>query len=96
FGTAHRGRTAYATGFTGLGVGASRFAADVMLDLLTGNSTERTRLQMVRKKPLPFPPEPLAWIGIQITRWAMAQEDRTGKRNLWLRVLDRFGLGFDS
>jgi glycine/D-amino acid oxidase-like deaminating enzyme len=96
FGTVHRGRTAYAAGFTGLGVGASRFAADVMLDLLTGNSTERTRLEMVRKKPLPFPPEPLAWIGIQITRWAMAKEDRTGKRNLWLRVLDRFGLGFDS
>ena len=23
-------------------------------------------------------------------------EDRTGKRNLWLRSLDRLGLGFDS
>jgi glycine/D-amino acid oxidase-like deaminating enzyme len=60
FGTAHRGRTAYATGFTGLGVGASRFAADVMLDLLEGRPTERTRLEMVRTKPLPFPPEPFA------------------------------------
>jgi glycine/D-amino acid oxidase-like deaminating enzyme len=96
YGTAHRGRTAYAVGFTGLGVGASRFAADVMLDLLGGATTERTRLTMVRKRPLPFPPEPLAWIGIQLTRWALAREDRTGKRNLWLRVLDRFGLGFDS
>lgn len=96
FGTAHRGRAAYATGFTGLGVGASRFAADVMLDLVDGSPTERTRLEMVRKKPLPFPPEPFAWIGIQITRWSMAREDATGKRNLWLRVLDRLGLGFDS
>ena len=96
YGTAHRGRTAYAAGFTGLGVGASRFAADVMLDLLGGTATERTRLTMVRKRPLPFPPEPLAWIGIQLTRWALAREDRTGKRNLWLRLLDRFGLGFDS
>ncbi|MEU6408030.1 FAD-dependent oxidoreductase [Microbispora sp. NPDC046933] len=96
FGSAHGGRVAYATGFTGLGVGASRFAADVMLDLLSGRQTERTRLDMVRKRPLPFPPEPLAWIGIQITRWSLAREDDTGRRNLWLRVLDRLGLGFDS
>ena len=96
FGTAHRGRAAYATGFTGLGVGASRFAADVMLDLVGGQSTERTRLEMVRTKPLPFPPEPFAWIGIQLTRWSMAREDATGRRNLWLRFLDRLGLGFDS
>jgi glycine/D-amino acid oxidase-like deaminating enzyme len=96
FGTAHRGRVAYAAGFTGLGVGASRFAADVMLDLLDGRPTERTRLRMVRRRPLPFPPEPLAWVGINLTRWSLAREDRTGRRNLWLRVLDRLGLGFDS
>ncbi|WP_244931983.1 FAD-dependent oxidoreductase [Nocardioides sp. W7] len=96
FGTAHRGRTAYAAGFTGLGVGASRFAADVLLDLVDGRPTERTRLRMVRRRPLPFPPEPLAWIGINLTRWALAREDATGRRNLWLRTLDRLGLGFDS
>ncbi|HWJ11845.1 MAG TPA: FAD-dependent oxidoreductase [Nocardioides sp.] len=96
FGTAKRGRVAYATGFTGLGVGASRFAANVMLDLLTGEQTERTRLEMVRRQPLPFPPEPLAWTGIQLTRWASERADATGRRNLWLRTLDRLGLGFDS
>lgn len=96
FGTARRGHVAYATGFTGLGVGASRFAADVMLDLLAGEETERTRLAMVREKPLPFPPEPFAWTGIQLTRWASARADETGRRNLWLRTLDRLGLGFDS
>ncbi len=96
YGTAHRGRTAYAAGFTGLGVGASRFAADVMLDLLAGQATERTRLKMVREKPLPFPPEPLAWMGIQLTTRSLARHDRTGRRNLWLRAMDRLGLGFDS
>ena len=96
YGTSHGGRAAYAAGFTGLGVGASRFAADVVLDLLDGADTERTRLAMVRKRPLPFPPEPFAWIGIQLTRWSLAREDRTGRRNLWLRLLDRLGLGFDS
>jgi hypothetical protein len=93
---AHGGRVAHTAGFTGLGVGATRFAADVLLDLLAGADTERTRLEMVRKKPLPFPPEPLAWIGIQLTRWSLARADATGRRNLWLRLLDRLGLGFDS
>jgi glycine/D-amino acid oxidase-like deaminating enzyme len=96
FGTGLRGRAAYAMGFTGLGVGASRFAADVMLDLLDGARTERTRLRMVRRRPVPFPPEPLAWAGIQLTRWSLARADRTGRRNAWLRTLDRLGLGFDS
>jgi glycine/D-amino acid oxidase-like deaminating enzyme len=96
YGLAHRGRTAYAAGFTGLGVGASRFAADVVLDLLTGVPTERTRLEMVHDKPLPFPPEPLAWAGIRLTTRSLARHDRTGRRNLWLRTLDRVGLGFDS
>ena len=67
-----------------------------MLDLLAGEQTERTRLEMVCKKSLPFPPEPISWIGIQLTRRSMAREGRTGRRNLWLRLLDRFGLGFDS
>jgi hypothetical protein len=67
-----------------------------MLDLLDGRPTERTALRMVREKPLPFPPEPITWIGVSITRWALARQDRTGRRGLWLRVLDRLGLGFDS
>jgi hypothetical protein len=88
---------AYALGYTGLGVGATRFGAQVMLDLLDGRDTERTRLQMVRQKPMPFPPEPLAYVGIEATRWSLARADeRAGRRNLWLRSLDALGLGFDS
>jgi len=97
FGTAYRGQLAYALGYTGLGVGASRFGAQVMLDLLSGEPTERTRLRMVQTKPVPFPPEPLRTPVIQLTRWSIAQADRhEGRRNLWLRTLDRLGLGFDS
>lgn len=97
FGTAYDARIAYALGYTGLGVGATRFGANVMLDLLSGQPTERTALRMVRSRPLPFPPEPLAYAGIQFTRLALAAADRNeGRRNLWLRTLDRFGLGFDS
>jgi glycine/D-amino acid oxidase-like deaminating enzyme len=97
FGTAYAGRAAYALGYTGLGVAATRFGADVMLDLLSGEETERTALQMVRERPLPFPPEPVRFAGIQATRWSMDRADRNdGRRNPWLRTLDRLGLGFDS
>jgi glycine/D-amino acid oxidase-like deaminating enzyme len=97
FGTAHRGDVAYALGYTGLGVGATRFGAQVMLDLLDGEPTPRTSLRMVRSRPLPFPPEPLAYAGIQLTRRSLAQADeRQGERNLLLRTMDRFGVGYDS
>lgn len=97
FGTARGGRVAYATGFTGLGVGASRFAADVMLDQLAGLDTERTRLEMVRTKPIPFPPEPAASIGVNLVRASMDRADHNeGRRNLLLKALDAVGMGFDS
>lgn len=96
-GLAARGRVAYAAGFTGLGVGATRFAAEVMLDRLAGLATERTALTMVRRHPLPFPPAPLATAGIELTRWSLDRADhREGRRNLFLRALDAAGLGFDS
>ncbi|MEU3006478.1 FAD-dependent oxidoreductase [Streptomyces sp. NPDC007027] len=97
FGTAHQGRVAYAAGYTGLGVGSTRFGADVMLDLLSGEETGRTRLEMVRSKPMPFPPEPFAWAGIEITKRSLARADSNGgHRNLWLKTMDKLGLGFDS
>jgi len=94
---AHDGQLVWAAGYTGLGVGASRFGARVALDLVFGQTTERTELEMVRKKPVPFPPEPLRWAGVQITRRAIQRADRrAGRRGTWLRLLDRFGIGFDS
>ena len=97
FGTARSGRVAYAAGYTGLGVGATRFGAEVMLDLLAGESTERTRTTMVRTRPLPFPPEPLRYAGVELTRRSLAAADRrAGRRNTWLRALDAVGMGFDS
>lgn len=97
YGLAREGRVAYANGFTGLGVGATRFAADVLLDLLLGLETERTSLRMVRELPPPFPPEPFASAGIQATRWSLDRADHNaGRRNALLKTLDALGLGFDS
>jgi glycine/D-amino acid oxidase-like deaminating enzyme len=97
FGRALGGRAVYALGYTGLGVGASRFGARTALDLLDGADTERTRLKLVRTRPLPFPPEPARWVVVQATRRALARADEHGgRRGPWLRMLDRLGLGFDS
>ena len=96
-GTARGGRVAYTVGHTGLGVGASRFGARVALDLLDGVESEAGRLRAFRSHPIPFPPEPLRWAGIELTRNRIAAADRNrGRRGLWLRTLDRLGLGFDS
>jgi len=96
WGRALGGRVAYALGYTGLGVAASRFGAEVMLDLIDGRRSRATSTKFVQSKPLPFPPEPFRFLGIQATRWSLDQEDRTGKRNVWLRTIDRLGLGFGS
>jgi glycine/D-amino acid oxidase-like deaminating enzyme len=97
FGSACSGRLAYALGYTGLGVGASRFGARAMLGLLYGGDPDVTSLRLVRTKPLPFPPEPLRYAAVQLTRWSLARADSNGgRRNLWLRGLDRAGLGYDS
>jgi glycine/D-amino acid oxidase-like deaminating enzyme len=96
WGQAMQGRVAYALGYTGLGVASTRFGAEVMVDLLDGRRSKATLTDFVKEKPLPFPPEPFRFIGIQATRASLNHEDRTGNRNLWLRTLDRLGLGFDS
>lgn len=97
YGTTMEGRVGWAVGHTGLGVGASRFSAGLGLDILDGVENEVTRLKYATSKPLPFPPEPVRWGVVQFTRGRLAAADRNdGRRGLWLRTLDRFGLGFDS
>ena len=97
FTTGYGGKVAYTAGFTGLGVGASRFAGRVMLDLLSGSSTELTELEMVRKMPKPFPPEPAAWLGVQMMTKALVKADENeGRRGPFLKVMDALKMGFDS
>ena len=97
WGTSHGGNLSWVGGYTGLGVGATRFGARVALDLVDGRASEFTDLEMVRNQPMAFPPEPFRYAGIQMTRKAIARSDaRQGRRGMWLKILDRFGVGFDS
>ncbi len=94
---AYGGRVHYAVGFTGLGVGATRFYAKILAGRVLNEPHPAEGLGIVRDGPVPFPPEPLRWSVIELTRWSLAGADRRGgRRNAWLRLLDRFGVGFDS
>ena len=96
-GLARGGRVAYSAGYTGLGVAATRFGAETMLDLLGGKKTERTELAWARSHPLPIPPEPARFPAIQLMRRAVARSDANGGRDgLLIRIADKFGIGFDS
>jgi glycine/D-amino acid oxidase-like deaminating enzyme len=97
FGDALGGRLVYALGYTGLGVAATRFAGRVLTDKLLDPASPLLGLRFTSTHPFPFPPEPLRWAGVTMTRRAIARADRReGRRGPWLRVLDRFGIGFDS
>ena len=97
FTTCHGGRVSSATGYTGLGVCATRFGARVALDLVDGRATDATTSRYVRSQPFPFPPEPLRTAAIRVTQHQLERADAAGgQRGPWLRLLDRFGLGFDT
>lgn len=91
------GRVTYALGYTGLGVGASRWAGGIVRDMLLDPSADRLQLEMVRSAPFPFPPEPARWLAVELVRRELARADENeGRRGLLLRTLDAVGVGFDS
>jgi hypothetical protein len=82
-------------GYTGLGVGASRFGARVGIELLGYQPSDILKMKFVTKWALPWVPEPFRWIGVRLTQLALIKADaNNGKRGLWLRLLDMMNLGF--
>ncbi|MDQ2966021.1 MAG: FAD-binding oxidoreductase [Chloroflexota bacterium] len=97
FGQSLGGRLTYALGYTGLGVGASRWAGGVVRDFILRPDSDRLRLRFVQSAPFPFPPEPLRYAAVQLVRRELDRADRNeGRRSLLLRTLDTIGIGFDS
>jgi glycine/D-amino acid oxidase-like deaminating enzyme len=97
FGQALGGRLTYALGYTGLGVGASRWAAGVVRDFILRPESPLLKLRFVQTLPIPFPPEPLRSLAVNSVRWELDRADRNeGRRGLLLRTLDALGIGFDS
>ena len=97
FGQGLGGRLTYAIGYTGLGVGASRWAGGVVRDFILRPDSDLLRLRFVRSRPIPFPPEPLRSLAVNVVRRELDRADRNdGRRGLILRTLDALGIGFDS
>ncbi|MFL5750455.1 MAG: NAD(P)/FAD-dependent oxidoreductase [Chloroflexota bacterium] len=97
FGQALGGRLTYALGYTGLGVGASRWSAGVIRDFILRPDSDLLRLRFVQTPPIPFPPEPLRSIAVNTVRRELDRADRNeGRRGVLLRTLDALGIGFDS
>ena len=97
FGETMGGRVIHALGYTGLGVGSSRWAAGVVRDFVLHPDSDLLRLDIVRSAPFPFPPEPLRSVAVNLVRRELARADRQeGRRGLLLRALDAVGIGFDS
>ena len=94
-GVAYDGRLAWSVGYTGHGVGASRFGARVGIEFLGYKPSDVLNMQFITRKPLPWAPEPFRWLGVRFTQNALKKADRNGgKRGLWLKFLDMLGLGF--
>jgi glycine/D-amino acid oxidase-like deaminating enzyme len=94
-GVAFDGRLAWSVGYTGHGVGASRFGARIGIELLGYQPSDVINMQFVTRKSLPWAPEPFRWLGVTLTQRALVKADRNNdRRGLWLKFLDRLGLGF--
>jgi glycine/D-amino acid oxidase-like deaminating enzyme len=94
-GVAYDGRLAWSVGYTGHGVGASRFGARIGIELLGYEPTDVIKMKFVTRKSLPWAPEPFRWLGVKFTQNALIRADKNdGKRGLWLKLLDKLGLGF--
>jgi glycine/D-amino acid oxidase-like deaminating enzyme len=97
FGEALGGRVHYALGYTGLGVGASRWGGGILRDLVLRPDSPLLDLRFVRSAPMPIPPEPLRTPAVELLRHAvMDADDQAGRRGWFLRAMDALGIGFDS
>ena len=77
----HRGRLAYALGYSGHGVGPSALVARVAADLLLERDTELLSLPFVTRRPMMLPPGPIRWPLLSAAqRVLQAADDQRGPR----------------
>lgn len=88
-----RTKVALAFGYTGEGVATANLSGRTLADLLTGTDSALTRLPMASHKPVPWEPEPLRALGINLVRQARYQEiaavERTGEYPRWPKMVER-------
>src|SRR5215216_4599838 len=88
---------ALAFGYSGEGVATANLSGRVLTDLLTETDSDLTRLPMTSHQPVPWEPEPLRSLGVNLVRRSRYKEieqvERTGvypeKPSLAARVFNR-------
>ena len=92
------GRVTYALGYTGLGVGTSRWAAGVVRDFIAatrrGPAPAADRGQSA--DPHPARADPVDRGRHRSAASSTARTASEGRRSVLLRTLDALGIGFDS
>jgi glycine/D-amino acid oxidase-like deaminating enzyme len=88
-----RTKVGLAYGYTGEGVATSNLSGRVLTDLITETDSSLTRLPMASHKPVPWEPEPLRSIGVNIARRAryaeFAEVERTGEYPTWPKLVQK-------
>lgn len=96
FGRALGGRAWYGLGFTGHGLGSTRVAGRILAHLTLERPSDLLALDLVRRKPFPYPPEPLRGWAVEAVTRDLRRVDEGAAPSLMLRVLERLGIGFSS
>lgn len=96
FGKARGGRVLYGLGFTGHGIGTTHLAGKILAHMALDRPSPLLDLQLVRKPPFPYPPEPLRSLAVNLVSRALRRVDAGEKPGLLLRTLDAIGIGLSS
>ena len=96
FGEAKQGRLHYGLGYTGHGIGSSRIAGRILAHRALELPSALLDLEIVRKKPLPYPPEPFRRAAVALVTGALRRVDAGGRPGALLRILERAGISFSS
>jgi glycine/D-amino acid oxidase-like deaminating enzyme len=95
-GAAMGGRVLYGLGYTGHGLGSTRLIGRVLAHQALGRPSPLLDLALVRRKPLPYPPEPFRTRAVDAVTRALRRVDAGETPNLLLKLLDFVGIGFSS
>ncbi len=90
------GRLSYGLGYTGHGIGSTRVAGKILAHLALDRKSPLLDLSMVKRKPFPFPPEPLRRLAVSAVTRSLRRVDAGAKPGLMLKVLDAMGISFSS
>ena len=90
------GNILYALGYTGHGIGSTRVAGKILAHMALAKPSELLNLSMVRRKPFPYPPEPIRSWAVEAVTASLRRVDAGEKPGLLLRALEVLGIGFSS